>query len=114
MFTHLFGVFSGDGRESRREYTQMICDSNPAIYQLSHYLYDDFDVNGDHHLDIEDYEGFFANMDEDGTRVFSSIANRSIRVELSFFAVSLNSLFYVSREITALEIAYLFVSFYSI
>ena len=55
----------GDGRESRQEYTSYICDHNPALYQLSHYLYDEYDVNGDHHLELVDYEGFHALMDVD-------------------------------------------------
>lgn len=57
----------GDGRESRREYTSFVCDTNPALYQLSHYLYDDYDVNGDHHLEKGDYEAFFAKMDANST-----------------------------------------------
>ena len=56
---------TGDGRESRREYTSFVCDTSPALYQLSHYLYDEYDVNADHHLEKADYEGFFAKMDED-------------------------------------------------
>merc|ERR1711860_29320 len=54
---------NGDGRESRREYTLFICDSNPALYQISHWLYDYYDVNGDHHLDQGDYDAFHAVMD---------------------------------------------------
>ncbi|XP_052790949.1 uncharacterized protein LOC128224899 [Mya arenaria] len=54
---------NGDGKESRHEYTAFICAADPALYQISHYLYDAYDVNGDHKLDLVDYEGFHNNMD---------------------------------------------------
>ncbi|XP_052790898.1 uncharacterized protein LOC128224857 [Mya arenaria] len=54
---------NGDGKESRHEYTTLICASNPALYQISHYLYDEYDVDGNHQLSLVDYEGFHAKMD---------------------------------------------------
>ncbi|XP_052222728.1 uncharacterized protein LOC127838780 isoform X1 [Dreissena polymorpha] len=54
---------NGDGRETRNEYTMYICGTDPDLYQLSHYLYDDYDVDGDHHLDKHDYEAFHLKMD---------------------------------------------------
>ncbi|KAL4219594.1 ATP-dependent DNA helicase Q4 [Mactra antiquata] len=62
---------NGDGRVSRREYTTMLCDANPALYQISHYLFDAYDVNHDHHLEVEDYEGFHAKMEVDGDGLVS-------------------------------------------
>ncbi|KAL4219593.1 ATP-dependent DNA helicase Q4 [Mactra antiquata] len=64
---------NGDGRESRNEYTTMLCEANPALYQLSHYLYDEYDVNGDHHLEKLDYEGFHAKMDADGDGLVTEV-----------------------------------------
>jgi hypothetical protein len=58
--------FSGDGRESRHEYTMMICTADPDLYQISHYLYDDYDVNNDHHLEQTDYEGWHKKIDDSG------------------------------------------------
>merc|ERR1712179_540958 len=62
---------NGDGRESRHEYTSFICDTNPELYQLSHYLYDDYDFNGDHQLEKADYDAFHAAMDSDGDGMVS-------------------------------------------
>ncbi|XP_060606601.1 uncharacterized protein LOC132758912 [Ruditapes philippinarum] len=57
---------NGDGRESRHEYTMMICSADPDLYQISHYLYDDYDVNNDHHLEQTDYEGWHKKIDDSG------------------------------------------------
>ncbi|KAL4226436.1 ATP-dependent DNA helicase Q4 [Mactra antiquata] len=55
----------GNGVETRREYTEFICATSPSLYQLSHYLFDEYDMNGDHHLRKEDYDALFDTMDID-------------------------------------------------
>ena len=57
----------GDGVESRHEYTEFVCATSPALYQLSHYLFDEYDMNGDHHLRKEDYDTLHVTMDSDST-----------------------------------------------
>ncbi|XP_045165671.1 uncharacterized protein LOC123529410 [Mercenaria mercenaria] len=57
---------NGDGRESRHEYTEFICMTSPSLYQLSHYLFDEYDMDGDHHLVKADYDHLFDKMDSDG------------------------------------------------
>ncbi|KAH3794118.1 hypothetical protein DPMN_147649 [Dreissena polymorpha] len=67
-------MLPGDGSETRNEYTMRICGTDPDLYQLSNYLYDDYDVDGDHHLDKHDYEAFHLKMDSNGkpfTRIFT-------------------------------------------
>ncbi|KAH3820722.1 uncharacterized protein LOC127880534 [Dreissena polymorpha] len=54
---------NGDGIESRHEYTEYICAVSPSLYQLSHWLFDDYDFNHDHHLTKQDYDSLFAVMD---------------------------------------------------
>ncbi|XP_045208941.1 uncharacterized protein LOC123560848 [Mercenaria mercenaria] len=55
-----------DGRESRQEYTTMLCESDPDLFQLSHYLFDDYDVDHDHHLEQHDFEAWHAKIDGGG------------------------------------------------
>ncbi|XP_045166151.2 uncharacterized protein LOC123529714 [Mercenaria mercenaria] len=56
---------NGDGKESRHEYTEFICATSPSLYQLSHYLFDEYDMDGDHHLVKTDYDNLFDTMDSD-------------------------------------------------
>lgn len=58
-------LFSGDGTETRHEYTEFVCATSPSLYQLSHYLFDEYDMNGDHHLRKDDYDNLFLTMDTD-------------------------------------------------
>ncbi|XP_060607608.1 uncharacterized protein LOC132759778 [Ruditapes philippinarum] len=56
-----------DGHISRHEYTSFICFLQPALYQLSHYLYDQYDLSpNDHQLQITDFEAFHAKLDSNG------------------------------------------------
>lgn len=57
---------TGDGVESRHEYTEFVCTTSPALYQLSHYLFDEYDMDGDHHLRKEDYDNLHRTMDTNG------------------------------------------------
>merc|ERR1712179_389092 len=57
---------NGNGKVSRHEYTEYICRTEPEIYDLSHYLYDMYDFNHDHVIDIPDYDIYFAKMDTNG------------------------------------------------
>ena len=78
----------GDGRESRHEYTEFICATSPDLYQLSHYLYDEYDSNGDHHLEKVDYDVLFDKMDIDSkftwTECFWLKIPRSYKVRAIF------------------------------
>ncbi|XP_045166883.2 uncharacterized protein LOC123530204 [Mercenaria mercenaria] len=56
---------NSDGYETRYEYTEYICGTSPALYQLSHYLFDEYDFNGDHILEEYDYEVLYDQMDKD-------------------------------------------------
>lgn len=56
---------NGDGKESRHEYTEFVCATSPHLYQLSHYLFDEYDMDGDHHLVKADYDSLFDTMDTD-------------------------------------------------
>ncbi|XP_052782057.1 visinin-like protein 1 [Mya arenaria] len=57
---------NGDGTESRHEYTEYICAVSPSLYQLSHWLFDEYDFDGDHHLVKTDYDQLCAAMDTNG------------------------------------------------
>lgn len=52
-----------DGRVSRHEYTEYTNLHTPTLYALSHALYDIYDVDNDHHLDLHDFENFFRLLD---------------------------------------------------
>lgn len=79
---------TGDGTETRHEYTEFVCATSPALYQLSHYLFDEYDMNGDHHLRKEDYDNLHATMDTDSRALFYTDISRPIFFVLftSFFA----------------------------
>ncbi|KAH3791480.1 uncharacterized protein LOC127840110 [Dreissena polymorpha] len=66
-----------DGRLTRSEYTTYICKSDPVQYELSHYLFDEYDVDGDHFLDYHDYDNFYNKMDTsaDGLVVKTEFVN---------------------------------------
>ncbi|KAH9500028.1 hypothetical protein Btru_076188, partial [Bulinus truncatus] len=55
-----------NGRVSRSEYTTYINTNEPTLYDLSHALYDIYDVDSDDQLDLHDYENFFGLIDGDG------------------------------------------------
>ena len=59
-------MFLGDGRVSRHEYTVHITATNPELHDFAHVLYDDYDMNNDHHLDKPDYDAYFAKLDSNG------------------------------------------------
>ena len=59
-------LYQGNGVTSRHEYTEYICATTPRLYNLSHYTYDVYDINGDHHLQKSDYDGLHAKIDTDG------------------------------------------------
>jgi len=57
---------NGNGRESRHEYTEFVCATTPTLYNLAHYLFDEYDSDGDHSLDIHDYDALYVKMNPDG------------------------------------------------
>jgi len=63
---NVLSVFIDDGQITRHEYTEFICAVSPNLYQLSHWLFDEYDVNKDHHLRREDYDALFAALDANG------------------------------------------------
>lgn len=65
MESKKFLLILGDGKESRHEYTEFVCATSPQLYQLSHYLFDEYDMDGDHHLVKADYDNLFDTMDTD-------------------------------------------------
>ena len=65
-FFYCIFTFSGNGKESRHEYTEYVCSANPKLYLLAHYLYDEYDMDNDHTLERHDYDNFFDAMDTDG------------------------------------------------
>ncbi|XP_059151935.1 calcium-binding protein 1-like [Physella acuta] len=62
---------NNDGRVTRHEYTLYIDTHNPELHKISHQLYDIYDVDGDHHLDMHDYDNFYTLMEGDGDGVVS-------------------------------------------
>ncbi|KAL3871812.1 hypothetical protein ACJMK2_039784 [Sinanodonta woodiana] len=54
-----------DGRVSRHEYMSYVDLHTPTLHDLSHALYDDYDVDHDNHLDEHDFQNFFNLMDTD-------------------------------------------------
>ncbi|KAK3087283.1 hypothetical protein FSP39_004096 [Pinctada imbricata] len=59
----------GDGRISRHEYTIHLTQEAPSLHDFAHALYDDYDMNGDHHLDHSDFDMYFAKIDSDGKQI---------------------------------------------
>merc|ERR1712179_317789 len=57
---------SGNGEMSRHEYTESVCALAPEYYGVSHFIYDQIDVNNDHHVDAKDYDIFFPALDTNG------------------------------------------------
>ncbi|XP_059162570.1 uncharacterized protein LOC131945953 isoform X2 [Physella acuta] len=57
---------NNNGRISRQEYTQYIQAHAPNLYQVSHALYDIYDVDNDDQLDHHDFDNFYALMDGNG------------------------------------------------
>ncbi|KAL3871813.1 hypothetical protein ACJMK2_039785 [Sinanodonta woodiana] len=57
-----------DGRVTRHEYTSYVNLHTPTLHDLSHALYDDYDVDSDHHLDEHDFDNLFSMMDVDMDR----------------------------------------------
>ncbi|KAK6195077.1 hypothetical protein SNE40_000582 [Patella caerulea] len=54
-----------DGIISRLEYTSYINKTTPTLYNLSHELYDLYDIDNDNFLEKHDYDAFFKLMDYD-------------------------------------------------
>ncbi|XP_052782413.1 uncharacterized protein LOC128218763 [Mya arenaria] len=54
-----------DGKITRHEYTSFVCFLTPTMYQLSHYLFDEFDSDSNHHLDTGDFGNFYHLLDSD-------------------------------------------------
>ena len=59
-------VFLDDGRVTRHEYTVHITETNPELHDFAHVLYDDYDLDGDHHLDKHDYDAYYAKVNANG------------------------------------------------
>ncbi|XP_052214448.1 uncharacterized protein LOC127833306 isoform X1 [Dreissena polymorpha] len=55
-----------DGAVTRHEYTAYVCFLSPTLYQISHYMYDEYDIApADHHLKQADYSAFYHKLDAD-------------------------------------------------
>merc|ERR1711874_763840 len=64
---------NGDGRVSRHEYTGYVDLHSPNLHDLSHALYDIYDVDGDHHLDKHDFDNLYALIDGDADGIVEEI-----------------------------------------
>jgi len=64
---------NGDGRVSRQEYTSYTDLHSPTLHDLSHALYDIYDVDGDHHLDKHDFDNLYALIDGDADGIVEEI-----------------------------------------
>ena len=60
-----------DGRVTRHEYTTYITDATPSLQDFAHILFDDYDMNKDHHLDKLDYNAYYAKVDANGMILYS-------------------------------------------
>ncbi|XP_059164913.1 uncharacterized protein LOC131947672 [Physella acuta] len=63
-----------DGKVSRHEYSVYVTDiygHSPELNHLLHSLFDELDVNSDHHLDGIDYDRHFVTADTDGNNLVS-------------------------------------------
>ncbi|KAK7497784.1 hypothetical protein BaRGS_00010918 [Batillaria attramentaria] len=58
---------NNDGRVSRHEYSNYLQAHEPELVTLGHFLYDEYDADGDHHLEQHDFDIFYQKMDLDGT-----------------------------------------------
>ena len=54
---------SGDGRVTRAEFLAHVRQTEPELEQWYNMLYDTFDMDGDHHLDLHDFVNLYLNMD---------------------------------------------------
>ncbi|KAH9487638.1 hypothetical protein Btru_070222 [Bulinus truncatus] len=80
-----------DQRVSRHEYTVRVTEvygHDPQLNHLMHALYDELDVNNDHHVDIVDIDNLFDQADRDRnglvTRAeFSDFFIRAIQIASS-------------------------------
>ncbi|XP_069121385.1 uncharacterized protein [Argopecten irradians] len=66
---HDFFVFADtnkDGTITRHEYVTAATKDAPDLFEFSHGLFDNFDANGDHHLDLQDTTALYNRMDTDG------------------------------------------------
>ncbi|XP_021361465.1 calmodulin-like protein 5 [Mizuhopecten yessoensis] len=57
---------NGDGRVSRAEYMDFVDRYTPDLHALGQELYNDYDINKDHHIDITDFEAYFTILDTSG------------------------------------------------
>ncbi|XP_050397161.1 uncharacterized protein LOC126815514 [Patella vulgata] len=62
---------NSDGRVSRKEYVDFVVHPNPELKEFSHYLFNSYDVNSDHHIDGNDFAGLQRAMDLDHDGVVS-------------------------------------------
>ncbi|XP_059164958.1 uncharacterized protein LOC131947697 [Physella acuta] len=63
-----------DGQVSRHEYSVYVTDiygHSPELNHILHSLFDELDVNSDHHLDGIDYDRNFVAADTDGNNLVS-------------------------------------------
>ncbi|XP_033762861.1 polcalcin Cup a 4-like isoform X2 [Pecten maximus] len=57
---------NGDGRVSRVEYMDFVDRYTPHLHALGQELYNDYDINKDHHIDLNDFEAYFTKLDTSG------------------------------------------------
>ncbi|KAH9500032.1 hypothetical protein Btru_076212 [Bulinus truncatus] len=64
---------NGDGRISRHEYITYVegHTTDQALINISHSLYDVYDVDGDHHLDKHDLDNFYSLLDGNANGIVS-------------------------------------------
>ncbi|KAK0044471.1 serine/threonine-protein kinase fhkB [Biomphalaria pfeifferi] len=62
---------NNNGRISRTEYTNFVTSHEPTLLDLSHALYDVYDVDSDDQLDHHDFDNFYSLMDGNADGVVS-------------------------------------------
>eukprot|EP00916_Digyalum_oweni_P000133 GHVL01000183.1.p1 GENE.GHVL01000183.1~~GHVL01000183.1.p1 ORF type:complete len:146 (+),score=7.23 GHVL01000183.1:75-512(+) len=65
VFREYDDVDNPDGIVTREEYVKYQTRHDPELDGLSHELYNVYDVNNDHRLTMDDYDGFYRQMDMD-------------------------------------------------
>nr|KAG5707307.1 hypothetical protein BaRGS_000081 [Batillaria attramentaria] len=68
---------NNDGRVSRHEYSNYLQAHEPELVTLGHFLYDEYDADGDHHLEQHDFDIFYQKMDLDGDDSVSEVDFRN-------------------------------------
>ncbi|XP_064617088.1 uncharacterized protein LOC135481085 [Liolophura sinensis] len=74
-FDQVFVVydFNDDKIIERHEYVCYITRANPLMGHLAQALYDEYDNNNDHKLEVADYDAFYKKMDEDGDNIVTDL-----------------------------------------